>query len=247
MARSAADCALILQAIAGFDFEDPTSAEVPAPNYAAGLERGIEGVRIGLPRGDFFDAKAIDAEVLAAVEAGAKHLESLGAVVSEVVFPDRAYYEDRGVFLAEAYAYHEERIKNQSDKIGPSVMSRVRGVEGATAIDYSRARFRQLEYKREVRRLFQDVDLLLMATTPSAALPFPQELDAIPAAQLARNTGTFNILGVPAISLPCGFTSDGLPIGMQLAGRWWEEALVLRAAHAYQQETYWHLRLPELA
>jgi aspartyl-tRNA(Asn)/glutamyl-tRNA(Gln) amidotransferase subunit A len=254
MSRSAADCALLLQAIAGFDPGDPLSTDVPAPAYAAFLDRGAAGLRVGIPRGFFWDEAIIDAEVLAAVRAAAGVFEQLGAELVDLELDEFVSADDLTIFFAEATAYHREALSKTPEAFGPSVRRRLERSASVTGIEYAEARLRQAGSKRKLREVFETVDLLL---TPTAAMPAPlvpsepdepsfQSLNGFPSALLGRNTRAFNITGVPAASVPCGFTASGLPIGMQLVGSWWAEGTVLRAAHAYQQATDWHRRFPAL-
>jgi len=255
MARSAEDCALILSAIAGYDDRDPTSVDVPVPDYVAFLEpasattRPLESVRIGVPRNFFFDPSAIQPEVLAAVSATQPIFEALGAELTEVDFPDPDYYQDNMVFNAESAAYHEERLRERPEELSAAPRQRVAASLELKAVDYARARWRQEEFKQKLRVLMRDVDLILTPTAAVVAFDIADVNPAEPAGPgriLARQTGAFNTLGVPAISVPCGFSASGLAIGLQLSGRWWEEGLVLRAAHAYQGATDWHRRRPPL-
>ncbi len=252
MARDAEDCALILNAIAGFDERDPTTADVPVPDYAAYLEpasatpRPLEGMRIGVPRNFFFDEDVVDPEVLAAVRATVPVFESLGATVTEVEFPDPDYHQDNQAFTAETGAFHEERLRERPEELSELPRQRVQSAMSITGLDYARARWRQMEFKHRVGLLMREVDLILTPTSPVVALNIADVEPAGPGRILARHTAPFNTLGVPVISLPCGFSGSGLPIGLQLSGRSWEEGLVLRAAHAYQQRTDWHLRRPPL-
>jgi aspartyl-tRNA(Asn)/glutamyl-tRNA(Gln) amidotransferase subunit A len=255
MARSAQDCAIILNAIAGFDERDPTSADVPVPDYAAYLEqtnpaaKPLEGVRIGVPRNYFFDEDAIQPEVLAAVRATQSVFESLGAELLEIDFPDPEYHQDNQVFNAESAAFHEERLRERPEELSEAPRQRVAASLELKAVDYARARWRQQEFKHKLHLLMHNVDLVLTPTVAVVAFDIADVNPLEPAGPgriLARQTGAFNTLGVPAISLPCGFSTSGLPIGLQLSGRWWEEGMVLRAAHAYQQVTDWHRRRPPL-
>jgi aspartyl-tRNA(Asn)/glutamyl-tRNA(Gln) amidotransferase subunit A len=253
MARSAEDCAIILNAIAGYDERDPTSADVPVPDYVALLQaaagKPLEHVRIGVPRNFFFDESVVQSEVLAAVRATVPIFESLGADLAEIDFPDPDYHSDNMVFNAESAAFHEERLKERPEELSEAPRQRVAASLELRAVDYARARWRQEEFKQKLRILMRDVDLVL---TPTAAVTAFNIADVDPAEPagpgriLARQTAPFNTLGVPAISVPCGFSPAGLPIGLQLSGRWWEDGLVLRAAHAYQQVTDWHRRRPPL-
>ena len=252
MARDAADCALILNAIAGFDERDPTRADVPVPDYAAYLEpasaatKRLDGLRIGVPRNFFFDAGVVEPEVLAAVSATVPVFQSLGAAVTEVDFPDPEYHQDNQAFTAETGAYHEERLRERPEELSDLPRQRVASAMEISGLDYSRARWRQQEFKHRLGLLMREVDLILTPTSPVLALDIAEIEPAGPGRILARHTAPFNTLGVPTISLPCGFSASGLPIGLQLSGRWWEEGLVLRAAHAYQQVTDWHRRRPPL-
>ena len=245
MARTASDCALILQSIAGYDDEDPTSVDLPVPDYSVNLEQGIKGLRIGVPTNFFFDAEAVAPEVAATVRATGSLFASLGADVKDVVFPDLAFGAN-DVFLADAAAYHEAHLSDRPEEISDVIRGRLSGAINIRAIDYSRARYQQLELKLALRKLFQEIDLLLTPTEPFVAPTFAQAA-GLTSLVLLRNTGPFNVAGIPAISVPCGFDADGLPIGLSLAGRPWEEEAVLRAAHAYQEATDWHRRRPPVA
>jgi aspartyl-tRNA(Asn)/glutamyl-tRNA(Gln) amidotransferase subunit A len=156
--------------------------------------------------------------------------------------------------MAEAVAYHRDRYREAPEKFGPSLRVRLERSSMATGMDYADARYRQAQAKQRLREVFQQVDVILTPTSVVTAGLIPDvadepsfaALNGYPSGLYGRNTRSFNITGVPAMSLPCGFTSGGLPIGLQLAGAWWQEATVLRAAHTYQQATDWHKRLPEL-
>jgi aspartyl-tRNA(Asn)/glutamyl-tRNA(Gln) amidotransferase subunit A len=201
-------------------------------------------VRIGVPRAYFFDASEVDSEIAAAVEAAMDVLREVGAKVRDLEFPDPVYYQDNQTFNAESAAYHEERLRERPDELSPLPRERVRSSQSVTGMDYARARWRQLEFKQKVAGIFGEIDLILTPTAPVPPFKIADIEPAGPGRIMARHTAAFNTLHVPTISLPCGFTSEGLPIGLQLAGRWWEEGLVLRAAHAYQQATDWHKRRP---
>ena len=245
MARTASDCALILQAIAGYDDEDPTSEDVPVPDYAANLNKGIKGLRVGVPTNFFFDADDVAPEVTSAVRVAAEAFTSLGAEVKEVLFPDPERFGTNDALFAEAAAYHEDHLADRSDTFSERIRERLVDRLNLRAVEYSRARYGQLEFKLALRRLFRDIDLLLVPTEPIVAPTFGDALE-FPPMVFARNVRLFNVGGVPAISTPCGFDSAGLPIGLSLAGRPWEEETVLRAAHAYQEVTDWHTRRPPL-
>ena len=245
MTRTASDCALILQAIAGYDDEDPTSEDVPVSDYAANLDKGIKGLRVGVPTNFFFDADAVAPEVTSAVRVAAAVFASLGAEIKDVLFPDPERFGTNDALFAEAAAYHEGHLSDRPETFSERIRERLVDRLSLRAVEYARARYKQLEFKLALRRLFRDIDLLLVPTEPIVAPTFGDALE-LPPMVFARNVRLFNVAAVPAISIPCGFDSVGLPIGLSLAGRPWEEETVLRAAHAYQQATDWHTRRPPL-
>ncbi len=245
MARTVEDCAAILQAIAGWDPRDPTSADVPVPDYSAALRTDVRGLRIGVPRNFFFDAGVVEGEVRETVLATRRVFQDLGAEIRDVEFPGPLELDLNNALGADAAAYHEEHVRDAPEKISEAIRTRLQQGQSITGMAYSRERFAQLEFQQKVRVLFKEVDLVLTPTSPVIA---PRIADSQPAATniLARNTSPSNIAAIPTISLPCGFSSEGMPIGLQLAGRWWDEETVLRAGYAYQQATDWHKRRPPL-
>ena len=254
LARCALDCALILQAIAGFDPGDPCCTDRPVDDYLTGIDAGVKGIRIGIPNNFFFDDDAVSAEVAAAVREATKALAGIGAELKAVEVPDivRGARANGTILLADAAAYHEETIRDHPDDVQDTVLARLQGGANVSGPAYAHARRTQAEFKAALRGLFQDIDLLVAPTTPVVAQRFPDGDNTAATGALTRHTGPFNVAGLPSISLPCGFSRDGpstglrtgLPIGMMLTGRPWEEALVLRAAHAYQEATDWHTRRP---
>jgi aspartyl-tRNA(Asn)/glutamyl-tRNA(Gln) amidotransferase subunit A len=248
MARTAEDCALILNVIAGYDERDPTTADVPVPDYAASLSpQRLEGVRIGIPRNFFLDPGIVEPIMTTTTRTAGEALASLGAEVVDIDFPGGVEFSQSTAFFAEATWYHAEKFKEHPELYGKTIRQRMIDNAGISGADYVRDRMRQLEVQQAVRHLMRDVDLVLTPTSPVIA-PKIAEVDAsIPGGTiLARNTSPFNIAAVPTISMPAGFSPEGQPIGVQLSGRWWEEGLVLRAAHAYQQVTDWHKQRPPL-
>jgi aspartyl-tRNA(Asn)/glutamyl-tRNA(Gln) amidotransferase subunit A len=150
------------------------------------------------------------------------------------------------IMLPEAYTFHRQALQARPDDIGEDVRYRLELGASYPAADYIQAlRFRELFVEAWREQVFAEVDLVATATTLVPARPIDKS-DLSTTYSLIRNTNPFNLLGVPAISVACGFTADGLPLGLQLAGRWFDEATVLRAAHAYQQATDWHTRRPPL-
>ena len=246
MARCVRDTALLLQVIAGYDPDDPWSSDVPVEDYLAGLEAGVGGWRVALASGEFFERS--DGEVLAAVRQAARIFEGLGARVEEVdLSTARLAAQANGLMTpADAAAFHRERLEDHPEGFGEDIRQRLQTGAAFTATEYSLARRTQTEARREFETLLSAFDILLTPTTPVAA-PLIEGPDAIEQARLlTRYTAPFNLTGLPAISLPCGFTASGLPIGLQIVARPWAEAAVLRAAYAYEQATDWYLKQPPL-
>jgi len=245
LARSAADAAILLKAIAGRHAGDETSGEVPVPDYTKALvDTRLKGVRIGVPDTFFFDN--VDAESLDAIRAALFLLRDMKAQVDEVSLPHSAEAPQAvaAIMLPEALAYHHRWLAERPGDYGEDVRGRLELALLFPAVTYVEAkRLRTLISDEWRASVFDHVDLLAVPTTPVPA-PSLDDDDLQTTLTLTRFTGPFNLAGLPAISIPCGFTSAGLPIGLQLVGRWWEEATVLRVAHAYQQATDWHKRTP---
>jgi aspartyl-tRNA(Asn)/glutamyl-tRNA(Gln) amidotransferase subunit A len=244
LARTVGDLALALNTIAGHDPLDPSSADVPTEDYSSGIEDGVTGVRIVLPTNHFFDD--VDAEVDTAVREAARVLTSLGASVTEMALPRAELLAptQRAILLTDAAAVHREHLRERAADIGADVLTRLRTGQTFTGTDYAQARRDRDELRREWFALLRDHDVILSPTTLIAAPPRDGE-DAVAAAQrLTANTSPFNLTGLPAVSVPCGFTQAGLPIGLQLAAGPWREGLLLRVARAYEHATPWHERQP---
>jgi aspartyl-tRNA(Asn)/glutamyl-tRNA(Gln) amidotransferase subunit A len=242
LAATVADAAIVLQAIAGYDPADITTADVPVADYVSALRDGAKSVRVGVPRSYFFDD--LELQVGAAMEHALRGISTLAAEIKEVPLEVST---DRTIQAAEAYAYHAENVAKTPELYQPEIVRRIRSGEGVSAADYIRRRRELEEVRRNIGQIFADVDVLVTPTIPMPA-PAIADLKADPDAlrpaelKLLRNTRPFNVWGLPAISLPCGFTQSGLPIGLQIAGPHWREDLVLGFAHAYQQATAWHKR-----
>jgi aspartyl-tRNA(Asn)/glutamyl-tRNA(Gln) amidotransferase subunit A len=245
MAGNVRDCALLLGVIAGYDPEDPASAAAPVPDYSAGLDGGVRGLRIGLPRHIFFDH--LDDDVRAAVERAAATLRDAGAEVRDVSIEriELANVAGSTVLFSEASAYHEQRLRERPEDYGGDVRERLLiGVTYPATAYVNAQRVRTL-----VRAAFLDtlaeVDMLLAPATQTTAPPIAG-FTANTRAGLTRLTTPINLAGLPSLALPCGFDRAGLPIGMQLIGRPFDEETVLRAGQAYQRVTDWHTRRPAL-
>jgi aspartyl-tRNA(Asn)/glutamyl-tRNA(Gln) amidotransferase subunit A len=246
MARRVSDTAILLRGIAGFDLEDPYSVDVPVSDYLQELGGGVRGWRIALASDEFFTWG--EGEVLAAVRKAAETLANLGAQVEETGFRGgREAARANGLMVtSDAAAFHQERLESRPEDFGADVLQRLRSGAAFTSSEYIQARRTQTVLRRQFEQFYDAFDLLLTPTTPVSAPPI-EGPDAVEQARtLTRFTSPFNLTGLPAISLPCGFTESGLPIGLQIVGPPWSEAAVLRAAHAFEQATEWHLRKPEL-
>ncbi len=246
LARSVEDCAILLQALAGHDARDPSSDDMPVPDYRATLRDGIRGLRIGLP--ETFFSEQLDPEVDAAVKKAIGVLKELGAQVVPVGLPHivAAPAAVSAVMLPEATAFHQRWLNERGDEYSDSVRYRLEIGATYSAVQYVQGqRFREMIVRDWSDEVFSKVDLLATAATqiPAARI---NGSDLSVTWSLIRLTNPINLLGLPAISVPCGFTGTNLPIGLQLVGRWWDEATVFRAAHAYEQATDWHARRPPL-
>ena len=247
LAATVADTAAVLQAIAGYDALDVSSADVPTCDYVSALcangeDANTKALRIGIPRAHFYDD--LDCEVRAAVEESLARVATLVAEVLEIQIEVPA---DRVVQNVEPYAVHAEDAARTPELYQPETLRRIRTGEKFSAAEYIRSRRALDEQRCRARDFFTEVDLLITPTMPTPApaiADLKKDPDALRPAELKllRNTRPFNIWGLPAISVPCGFTKAGLPIGLQIAGPHWREDLVLRLAHAYEQATEWRYR-----
>ena len=254
LARTARDCARLLGVIAGHDPADPSSSRRAVPDYEAALERGIAGLRIGVPRNFYFDGVA--AEVRTAIEAALRVFEAAGARVVEVNVPAPEHLTQlsRAIVYSEAAAIHGEWLRTRPTEYSPQVRARAATGAAIPASIYLEAlQLRPLLLRQFVTSVYAHCDLMC---TPTLLEPVPT-LAATDVggsasmwrviAALVHCTAPFNYLGVPALTLPAGFTGNGLPVGLQLVGRPFAEELLLSAAAAYQSATDWHARLPPLA
>jgi aspartyl-tRNA(Asn)/glutamyl-tRNA(Gln) amidotransferase subunit A len=252
LCRTVEDCALVMNVIAGPDAMDPTAARLPVPDYREVLNRGLKGLRVGVPR-EYFEVP-IDPAVKRVVERAVGKLAELGTTVSEVSWPLLRYGQAIATTLqmAEATAYHRKLIRTHGNRLDPVVRLRLEAGLFISATEYIQAQRARALFHRQGLDLFGKVDLLAGPTVPVTAFEPGQSeivveqerIRVIPG--LMQYTRPFNLTGFPAITLPCGFSSQGLPIGLQLAGRPFEETTVLLAAHAYEQATEWHLKHPPI-
>ncbi len=237
MCRTVTDCAVLLSSIAGYDPQDGTSVNVPVPDYAAQLPTSTSSLRLGVARKFFFDN--LDPEVESAVEKAIKQLERLCASVREVELPPVG---DLPVLIAEAYAYHEPLLSKNANLYHPRTRYWLERGGEITMPQYARARHEMESIRRQAQQIFDDVDLII---TPAVAQPpIKLEKDREPDLILLRNAIPMNIYDLPSISVPCGFTKAGLPIGLQISGPRLGETRVLALAYAYEQATDWSNRRP---
>ena len=252
LARTARDCALLLGVIAGHDPEDPTSADLPVPDYLAALTGDLHGVRIGLAETYFLDGA--DAPVVAAVERALDVLAGRGAVVTRIALPlmDAVAAYGGIVSRVEASTIHAQWLRERAGDYAVHLSARLYSGLAIPAPYYIEALSRRGPILRDfAAAVFGAVDLIATPTIRTG-LPTLAETDidhGPPGTEerfmaVSANTRPFNYLGLPAISVPCGFDSNGLPIGLQLAARPFAEARLLAAADAYQRDTDWHARLP---
>jgi aspartyl-tRNA(Asn)/glutamyl-tRNA(Gln) amidotransferase subunit A len=250
MARSAADCATLLQVMAGYDPGDPYAAAVAVPEYHDALTGELEGLRIGVPMPYFFDTPELDDETRTAVLGAVDVLRGAGAMVSDTVVPFAKEAKDANTLTlgAEAFAYHRNDLVSRWFDYGR--YTRVGLVRGAliTSGDFAQAqRFRSF-FCRSMAELFASFDVLI---TPAGLGPAERadQMDMEKRMAGAGFTGQWNLAGLPAVVLPCGAAaSSDLPLAMQIVGRPFDEATVLRVADAYQRlSEEWHLRVPPVA
>jgi len=239
MARTAADAALILQAIAAYDPQDTSSQKYPPVYYPSAIEESTAALRLGVAR-DYWNAVA--QEIKSAVDTAVSVLAKITAGVQEVELSTET---DRTVVRCEAYAYQLKYLPHHEQDYDPETLRRIRTGSDVTAPQYIQAQRDLLQQRRHILQTFERVDLVLTPTTPMLAPTFA-ELQAKPDQLrnkemiMLRNTRPFNVYGLPSISLNCGFSKSGLPIGLQIIGAPGAEGSVLALAHAYQKQSDWH-------
>lgn len=262
LAKTVEDAAFLLNAIAGYDEADPTAADVPVADYPRLMLTKTSRLRLGIPRTPFFNN--IDPEVASAVETAIEVLRKLTASVADVKLPTPV--NPAQVWDAEIYAYHSKWIKESPQLYQPQTRAAILRSGQETAETYAKALWNMQLQRREIRKAFADIDLLITPTEPGVAGLIPNPGNAGASAQAGRgdgagaggrggggrgggsavNTSPFDVWGLPTITVPCGFSPSGLPIGLQITGAPFAEGTVLSLAHAYEQATKWHTRRPKL-
>ena len=246
LAKSIKDAALLLQIIAVYDPLDPASVKMLTGEYLGHLADSLKGRKVALAVGEFIETS--DPEVLKSIQEAAKVFESLGCNVQEVdvSWLKEAARANKLMTQSDGAAVHRDRLKEHPELFGDDIRRRLEEGANTALADYILARRTQAEVKKRFEQFFESYDFLILPTTPIAA-PTIEGHDAVEqAGRLTRFTAPFNLAGLPALSLPCGFTREGLPIGLQIISRAWGEFKVLNAGYAFEQATEWHKHFPSL-
>ena len=238
MCKTVEDAAIMLNIMAGYDEQDPTTVDVPVPDYTRALKMPTAKLRLGTPRMFFFES--LDPEVGEAMEAALRVLFKLTSGTTDVKLP--SWGNPGQIWTPEIYAYHKDWIAKSPEKYQPSTRAAIQRGADVKAAPYAQARRDADLARREIKKTFANVDLLI---TPTMSTP-PTPIANPGGGGGGRNTSPFDVFGIPTISVPCGFTKSGLPIGLQISGAPWAESTVLALAHAYEQATEWHTRKPSL-
>jgi aspartyl-tRNA(Asn)/glutamyl-tRNA(Gln) amidotransferase subunit A len=252
MARTVRDLAILLGVMAGPDPLDPHT-NIAVPNYAAGLSGDIRGVRLGLPSNYFFDD--VEPFVEQAIRTAIADLEALGAKAVPISIPDLDGVLDcmLAIAMSEAATYHQQTMRATPELFSDETRQLLETGELTLATTYINAQRSRLAIKNAFKQAIRDVDVLVTPTQPTTALKIGQTTSRIGAreesvfAVSARFCAPFNISGLPAISVPCGFSPEGMPIGLQIIGKPFDEETVLRIADAFERSTQWHLKHPAIA
>jgi len=259
MTRSVRDNALMLQAIAGYDSLDSTTAPVPVPDYTAGLSRNVRRLKMGIPKNYFF-ADPIDPEVSTALDEVIKAFEEMGIKSKEIALPNLEYAPVlRIISSVENLVIHDEIARKHKKDYGDDVYFRMLPAQFVTAVDFARCLRVQRLIIDDFLKTLQDVDFIVTPATPIPAYPIDAETITVKGVQytvkgpgrgssvVGRNTFVGNHIGLPALSVPCGLTKKGLPIGLQLYGRPFEEGLLYRVAYHYEEVSPMKGKFPKVA
>jgi aspartyl-tRNA(Asn)/glutamyl-tRNA(Gln) amidotransferase subunit A len=249
LSRTVEDNALLLNVLAGYDAEDPYSADRPTEDFTRDLQRNVRGGMVGVPGNHYFEH--VEDEVEQRVREAVEVFRSLGAEVREVEIPNlpEALKAQRIILAVEAYTLHKERLENKPERFGDEISSRLCDAEHLKAHRYAKAQ--QVTKRRsleEFGRALEEVDVLLTPTVPIGATKIGQrelkigDHEELVFSALTRFTGPTNLNGLPSLSVPCGLTHSGLPVGLQLIGRPFDEATVYRYGHAYETAASTELR-----
>ena len=244
--NSVYDAALMLQVLSDYDSPNPC-ADRPAPSLISAFDELPENLRVGVPRAFFFDD--LHPEIAEATEKAIDIFRQLHLEIRDLKLEVST---DRTLAIAEAYAYHKSFVESSPELYQPATLARIQSGASISAHDALRASRELQAIRHDIQQIFDEVDVLL---TPTVPIPPPVIADLQKRPEdlrpqeliMLRNTRPFNVWGIPTISVPCGFTKDGLPIGLQLAAAPWHGNVLLQAAQAYEQATAWHKQRPALA
>jgi aspartyl-tRNA(Asn)/glutamyl-tRNA(Gln) amidotransferase subunit A len=247
MARTAEDCALLLQAMAGHDKQDAASAKVRIPDYRAALRLDLKGLRIGYIRHFQEGEHPVEPEMASAMDAAVARLRALGAEVTDVRLPDLAEFAPAGrvIILSEAFAVHATTLRSRYDAYGERFRAGVSLAALFSANDYVQAMRARQQLIERTRAAMAGVDAMVVAAQPGPATPM-EGFDRDAVFKRPSITMPFNLTGLPVTTVPCGFTAAGLPLGMQVIGHPFGDATALAVAHAYERAAGWTTRRPAL-
>lgn len=251
LTRTVADAALVMNAIAGYDPRDPATADVAVPDHRASLDRPLNGVRVAVPTSFFFEH--LHPEVESSVRVALSVIASLGADIQDLAIPGLEHLQAASsvIMLAEAASFHERRVRSRGASYGKDARARIEVGSTLFATDYLKAqRVRTLMLQR-FQQAMAGADVMVTPTTPRPPMRTTEKMpknDGEAAARAANNrlTRPFSLLGWPAVALPCGFSSEDVPISIQIVGKPFAEEMILRVAHAYERATGWHTRRPPI-
>ena len=252
MTRCVADLAIVMNVLAGFDPLDPCTPSIPVPDYTKGLSGSLKGIHIGIPDSYYFDR--LDSEVGTATLDAIQVLKRLGAAVKKISIPllPEASMAAFIILLAEGAATLEKWHRTRAGDLGNDVRSRLNLGAAVMAVQYLKAQAVRRRVRENFFRAFQKVDVIVTPQLPITApklnqgtVSWGKKSEAVPSA-LTRFTRVYNLVGIPSLSIPCGFSTAGLPIGLQIAGKPFAEATVLKVGHAYESNTPWEDRHPRL-
>jgi aspartyl-tRNA(Asn)/glutamyl-tRNA(Gln) amidotransferase subunit A len=245
----------MLRVIAGYDPLDPVSADVPTADYSAAIRMPVSKLRVGVPRTPFFDN--LDPEVGKAVNSALEVIRKMTASVQDVQIPATGNIAD--VWNPEIYAYHMPWITKSPELYQEATRNLIQRAGDGRPAAYAEARHQVDVIRRDIKKVFSNVDLLITPTQRGIAPLIVQPQRATAAGRGAAgggavagggggivNTAAFDLYGLPTITVPCGFSASGLPIGLQISGAHFAESTVLALAHAYEQATEWHTKRPKL-
>ena len=256
MTRTVKDNAILLQGMAGYDPNDPDSANQPVPDFTADIEAGVKGLRIGVER-DYFFYEGVTDEIRASVEAVIAEYEAQGAEIINLSIPELEITQDAlfTIVLAEGSTYHRKLIREHASKYDPATSTTIKLGELIPATQYIAAQQARSLFRNAQKTAFVDnqLDAMIWPTMPITTVPFddmnlPRKdgFDETPVSAMCHHTFNSNLAGQPALSVPCGITSEGLPFGFQITGRPFDEAMVYRIAYAYERNHDWYTQKPHI-